>query len=227
MSTLNLYNVQKANFWNELLKKEQLQELKGVSAVKAIRNGAHNSDSPVSPKGELLPGRKLERAPVSPVDAKRPGLRSHIVRMSPMIPSVSGPQYQNLKNHFRPQTAPVQRSGENSKHSSDPRFASQVGPKLFGFSDIQKTFPLRRAFEKASEYGGSHGDYQDAMTVHERRRNHPIQIYTRPTTASQDIGWNAFDNEYYANRNRNRSLIHPLKSSPMTKFAHAMAMCGR
>lgn len=79
---------------------------------------------------------------------------------------------------------------------------------------------------KAKEYESS-DDYLDAMTVHDRKAYNPVDAYKRPVTASQDIGWNAFDQEYYKNRRQNRALIHPLKRSDMTKFADAMVMCGR
>jgi len=266
MSTLDLYNVQKARFWDELLVKERLQSLKAVSAVKTIRAQSAKT-RPTNDIGELIEGKTLQRATPKrrPSDAhKSPlGLKlvtPPIVRMQPTIPNVTGPQYQKLKNNFRPYTAfgtrkapplaapgtqPVTRDNprrrpttamidssasaaapdSSEKFGVDPRFSSQVGYHLFGFSDIQKTFPIKDQ-AKANEYESS-DDFLDAMCLHDRKTYHPYQIYKRPVTASQDIGWNAFDPEYYKNRNKNKSLIHPLKSSDMTKFADAMAMSGR
>jgi len=237
MSTLNLYNVQKARFWDELLQKERLQSLKAVSAIKTIRAQSAKT-RPVNEIGELLPGKSLTVAKRRPSDAKKPVFmrKAPIVRMEPTIPNVTGPAYQKLKNNFRPQTAgakPRSAGGDDSaeepaqdeRFGLDPRFASQVGYHLFGFSDIQKTFPIKDK-SKATEYESA-DDFHDAMTLHDRKTYHPHQIYKRPVTASQDIGWNAFDPEYYRNRSVNRALVHPLKSSEMTKFAAAMSLSGR
>jgi len=236
MSTLNLYNVQKARFWDELLQKERLQSLKAVSAIKTIRAQSAKT-RPVNEIGELLPGRSLTVAKRRPSDAKKPVFmrKAPIVRMEPTIPNITGAAYQKLKNNFRPQTAgakprsaggdSAEEPAQDEKFGLDPRFASQVGYHLFGFSDIQKTFPIKDK-SKATEYESA-DDFHDAMTLHDRKTYHPHQIYKRPVTASQDIGWNAFDPEYYRNRSVNRALVHPLKSSEMTKFAAAMSMSGR
>jgi len=115
--------------------------------------------------------------------------KAPIVRMEPTIPFTTGPQYMRLKNSYRPQTAPEQRltdsSGVPIETGTDPRFSSQVGFHLFGFSDIQKTFPIKDK-EKATEYESA-DDYLDAMTVHDRKEYHPYQIYQRPVTASQVV----------------------------------------
>jgi len=154
--------------------------------------------------------------------------------MEPTIPNVTGKAYQRLKNGFRPSTAPAKRSegkkdgaegAGSGEYGLDPRFASQVGYHLFGFSDIQKTFPIQDS-EKAKEYKqGTH--LQEAMMAHDRKEYHPYQIYKRPVTASQETGWDAFDPAYYRNRIEHKALIHPLKSSEMTLFAAAMHASGR
>lgn len=235
MSTLNLYNVQKAGFWDELLKKERLQSLKAVNAIKTIRTQSAKT-RPVNEKGELLPGCRLQLAKRRASDAGRPAYlqKPPILRMEPTIPNVTGKEYQRLKTAFRPSTAPAKAAAAAKQkeevnqvcnHGTDPRFSSNVGPHLFGFSDIQKTFPVKDS-EKANEYQSS-DDYLDAMTLHDRKVYNPADAYKRPITAAQDIGWNAFDREFYTNRQQNKALIHPLKRSEMTKFADAMSMCGR
>ena len=190
---------------------------------------------PCNEIGELLPGRSLQLAKRRPSESAKPAFqrKAPIVRMEPTIPNVTGKAYQRLKNTFRPQTAPLKRStqegkqgeAENAEYGLDPRFASQVGYHLFGFSDIQKTFPIQDR-QKAKEYKqGTH--LQEAMMAHDRKEYHPYQIYKRPVTASQETGWDAFDPEYYRNRIEHKALIHPLKSSEMTLFAAAMHASGR
>ena len=230
MSTLDLYNVQKAGFWNKLLAKERTQSFKAIYAIKTIRQDTCDENSPVDLQGALLPGRHLPRAPICPSEANKPEYlrRSPIVRKEPLIPEVTKERYSELKANFRPNTAPVGRtSGTASptKYGIDPRFSSQVGYQLFGFSDIQKTFPVREGVaERACEYNGSNGEYQDMLAVHQRKQFRPSQIYSRPTTASQDVGWNAFDQEFYLNRVKNKALLHPRMSSHITKFAAALKL---
>jgi len=142
--------------------------------MKTIR-AASAKTRPVNAIGELLPGSTLKRAQTKRrlSDAAKPAFmkKAPIVRMEPTIPFTTGPQYMRLKNSYRPQTAPEQRltdsSGVPIETGTDPRFSSQVGFHLFGFSDIQKTFPIKDK-EKATEYESA-DDYLDAMTVHDRK----------------------------------------------------------
>merc|ERR1711907_783170 len=101
MTTLNLYNVQKARFWDELLQKERLQSLKAVNAIKHIRSHSAK-ERPVNDKGELLPGCSLQVAKRRNSDANKPSFlrKAPIVRMEPTIPNITGSQYQKLKNGF-------------------------------------------------------------------------------------------------------------------------------
>lgn len=236
MSTLNLYNVQKARFWDELLSKERQQSLKAVNAIKVIRTtGPGADDRPCDEIGQLIPGRSLKLAKRRASDAQKPAYlrKAPIVRMEPTIPRTTGKQYQRLKNGFRPQTAPAGRTtqkadasgGDSGEYGLDPRFASQVGYHLFGFSDIQPLFPIKDKV-KAKEFP-THSELQDSLTMNDRKTFHPYEIYKRPVTASQDVGWDAFDPAFYKNRTEHKALVHPLKSSEMTIFAAAMISSGR
>merc|ERR1711918_269832 len=113
-------------------------------------------------------------------EAKKPPAQRKmpIVRMKPMIPFCTGQRFQELKNRPRPHTAPAARQTESDSGGATVAkdFQSQVGPRLFGFSDIQKTFPMKDP-KKAWEYGGSNGDYLDSMTIHQRRKHNPVEVY--------------------------------------------------
>jgi len=204
MSTLDLYNVNKARFWNELLAKEQLQSKKAIYAVNHVR--------------AQTAGQRR--------DPKELGAAEMNKWRSMAIPKVTGTKYQQLKDKYRPQTAPPKsRGGDTSlEFGTDPRFSSQVGYQLFGFSDWNRA-PVTEA-KKSSEYE-SLSQMNEALRLHDRKVYHPYQKFSKPVLESHNVGWKAFDSDYYNNRRQNRALIHPLKSSDMTKFAASMIASGR
>lgn len=70
--------------------------------------------------------------------------------------------------------------------------------------------------KKSSEYE-SLSQMNEALRLHDRKVYHPYQKFSKPVLESHNVGWKAFDSDYYNNRRQNRALIHPLKSSDMTK----------
>eukprot|EP00656_Telonema_subtile_P052223 TRINITY_DN7218_c0_g2_i1.p1 TRINITY_DN7218_c0_g2~~TRINITY_DN7218_c0_g2_i1.p1 ORF type:complete len:267 (+),score=65.47 TRINITY_DN7218_c0_g2_i1:73-873(+) len=241
MSTVDLYNVGKARFWDEIMAKEQLQNKKAVYAVNAIRRQGHLVGT-----GVALPDRPQPAPPADgpakegpEYDDLRPGWRQELYKsakamrsskLGDAIPKVSGERYKALKDKYRPQTGDTGQPGKESVDTGvdfgiDPRFSSQVGYQLFGFADWNRA-PVTD-LKKSNEFYGRYGALKDALRSHDRNEFNPAQKFTRPVLGSHDVGWRGFDQGYYTNRLKNKELIHPRKSSHMTKFASHMIASGR